>query len=101
MMGWLPRCPMPQEDDHSQTPGFRPGMDKPVTTASVPIFKLPKIRLTEAVEFVESKLDVTMTAPLDSSLLAVTAWCSLCFFHLVCEGSVNIVFLCLLQPVKF
>ena len=74
MMGWLPP-PVPKEADHSNITGFRPGMEKPVTTASVPIQKLPKMRLTEAVEFVESKLDVTLTAPLDSSVLAVTAWC--------------------------
>ena len=28
-----------------------------------------------SVEFVEPKFDVTLTAPLDSSVLAVTAWC--------------------------
>ena len=67
---------VPKEADHSNITGFRPGMEKPVTTASVPIQKLPKMRLTEAVEFVEPKLDVTMTAALDTALLAVTAWCS-------------------------
>ena len=49
-------------------------MEKPVTTASVPIQKLPMCRLTEAVEFVEPKLDVTLTATLDLAVLSVIMW---------------------------
>ena len=52
-----------------------PMMNTMMQWLPAPVLKLPKMRLTEAVEFVEPKFDVTLTAPLDSSVLAVTAWC--------------------------
>ena len=55
-------------------PGYCPGMETAVTTASVPLFKMPKVRLSEAVEFIDPKLDVTMIAGLEGALLAVILW---------------------------
>ena len=74
MMGWLP-SPMSQADaENMQIPGFRPGMDKPVTIASLPLHKLPGSPLTEAVEFVEPKMDVTSTVQMDAFTLTVILW---------------------------
>ena len=93
--GWPPTddgwCACPNRDLHHRAlfPGrWRPGWchlcGRPWLPA--PVLKLPKMRLTEAVEFVEPKFDVTLTAPLDSSVLAVTAWCVLPVFVSFSEG---------------
>ena len=39
--------------------GFRLGMEAKVTTRGVSIKKLPKVRLLEAIEFYNAKVDVT------------------------------------------
>ena len=36
---------------YARVPGFRNGMEKKVTTAGIPIYKLPKVRLGESIEF--------------------------------------------------
>ena len=55
-----PMTQAPQEaTDFSSVPGYRKGMETPVTTGSIPIWKLPRVRLTECLEFVEPKLDAT------------------------------------------
>ncbi len=62
----------PQVADQETRKG--PGFDTRITTASLPIFKLPKVRLSEAIECVHDKLDSTMTAELNQSCLAVVLW---------------------------
>ena len=49
---------------------------KHVTTSGIPICKLPKIRLGEALEFLEEVLDSTLTAQptCDQELLGMTVW---------------------------
>ena len=42
---------------YARVPGFRNGMEKKVTTAGIPIYKLPKVRLGESIEFLEETLD--------------------------------------------
>ena len=82
MMGMLPQmmCPPPaaQQKPHVQSyekiKGFRPGMEAKVTTGGVPIRKLPKIRLGEAIEFVKPGLDVTVVGELSQELLAMVLW---------------------------
>ena len=54
--------------------GFRPGMDAKVTTGGIPIRKLPKVRLGEAIEFVKPGLDVTVVGELSQELLAMVLW---------------------------
>ena len=66
--------PGAQGVDLESIPGFRPGMETAVTTSSVPFFGLPKSRLTEAVEFTEPKLDVTITTALDPPMLSIILW---------------------------
>ena len=58
---------------YARVPGFRNGMEKKVTTAGIPICKLPNIRLGEALEFLEEVLDSTLTAAAtcDQDLLAI------------------------------
>ena len=63
-----------QGADLENIPGFRPGMEMPVTTASIPMPLLPKSRLMEAVEFTEPLLDVTITTTLDPPYLAIIIW---------------------------
>ena len=36
---------------YARVPGFRNGMEKKITTAGIPIYKLPKVRLGESIEF--------------------------------------------------
>jgi len=53
-MPWMPNYPQmmgaqPQMPD--QDPGFRKGMEKNVTTAGIPLKKLPMVRLGESIEF--------------------------------------------------
>ena len=53
------------EDDaqaYANIQGFRRGMEKIITTSGIPICKLPKHRLGEALEFLEEVLDSTLTA---------------------------------------
>ena len=68
--------PQPQIENFQNVPGFKSGMDTKVTTASIPISKLPKIRLTEAIEFLEEKLDSTITsnAHVTQELAAIVIW---------------------------
>ena len=73
MMSWLPQMTQ-AETDYSQIPGYRKGMEKPLTTASIPLYKLPKCRLTEMIEFVCEALDCTLTASLDQLRLALIVW---------------------------
>ena len=72
MMMRLPQ-PMTQAPqggtDFSSIPGYRKGMETAVTTGSIAIWKLPKVRLTECLEFVEPKLDATLTACVPSKLI--------------------------------
>ena len=60
--------------NYSQVQGFRQGMDKKLTTGGISISKLPKIRLSESVEFVEPHLDSTLLAQCDQDLLAMIVW---------------------------
>ena len=64
MMGMLPQMmchpPAAQQSANEKIEGFRPGMDAKVTTGGIPIRKLPRIRLGEAIEFVKPGLDVTV-----------------------------------------
>ena len=62
------------EKKNDDVPGFRKGMEQPVTTASIPFSKMPKCRLTEAIEFVDPKLDVTLTASFEPSVLCMISW---------------------------
>ena len=41
---------------YARVPGFRNGMEKQITTAGFPIYKLPKVRLGESIEFLEETL---------------------------------------------
>ena len=61
-------------DEYSQVPGYRKGMEKPLTTGSIPLFKLPKCRLTEGIEFLCNEIDCTLTAPLDQLMLSLIVW---------------------------
>ena len=49
-------------------------MDAKVTTGGIPIRKLPKVRLGEAIEFVKPELDVTVFGELSQELLAMVLW---------------------------
>ena len=71
-----PMLPQPQIDNFQNVPGFKAGMDSKVTTASIPICKLPKVRLTEAIEFLEERLDSTITsnAHVTQELAAIVIW---------------------------
>ena len=77
MMMRLPQ-PMTQAPqggtDFSSIPGYRKGMETPVTTGSIPIWKLPKMRVTECLEFVEPKLDATLTACQPNQILMMILW---------------------------
>ena len=68
--------PQPQIENFQNVPGFKQGMDTKVTTASIPLCKLPKVRLAEALEFLEERLDSTITsnAYADQELLSITVW---------------------------
>ena len=48
--------------EYARVQGFRPAMEKKVTTAGIPICKMPKVRLGESIEFLEETLDSTLTA---------------------------------------
>ena len=82
VMGMLPQmmCPppaaqqKPQVQANEKIEGFRPGMEAKVTTGGVPIRKLPKVRLGEAIEFVKPELDVTVFWELSQELLAMVLW---------------------------
>ena len=74
MMICLPQQMQPGQQDHSNVPGFRAGMEKPVTTSAIPLYKLPKCRLTEAIEFVCPDIEVTLVASLDQQQLALIIW---------------------------
>ena len=63
-----------QKSDEESIPGFKRGMEVKVTTAAIAIYKMPKCRMTEAIEFVDSRLDVTVTAPLEPNLLTIVIW---------------------------
>ena len=70
-----PMTQAPQEaTDFSSIPGCRKGMETPVTTGSIPIWKLPRVRLTECLEFVEPKLDATLTACQPNQILMMILW---------------------------
>ena len=58
---------------YARVPGFRNGMEKHVTTAGIPICKMPKVRLGESIEFLEETLDSTLTggASCDQDMLAI------------------------------
>ena len=77
MMMRLPQ-PMTQAPqggaDFSSIPGYRKGMETAVTTGSIAIWKLPNMRLTECLEFVEPKLDATLTACVPSQILVIMLW---------------------------
>ena len=60
--------------DFSSIPGYRKGMETAVTTGSIAIWKLPKVRLTDCLEFVEPKLDATLTACVPSQILVIMLW---------------------------
>ena len=70
MVGMLPQmmCPPAKADKeksaYEKIDGFRHGMDAKVTTSGVPVKKLPKIRLLEAIEFLKAELDVTVIGDL-------------------------------------
>ena len=51
-------------------------MEKKVTTAGLPINKLPKVRLSEGIEFLEETLDSTLTAhsSCDQDMCAIIVW---------------------------
>ena len=49
-------------------------MDSKGTTGGIPIRKLPKVRLGEAIEFVKPGLDVTVIGDLSEDLHAVVLW---------------------------
>ena len=68
--------PQPQIENFQNVLGFKPGMDTKVTTASIPLCKLPKIRLAEAIEFLEEKLDATITSNtyVDQELASIVVW---------------------------
>ena len=63
-------------EDGGQVPGFRKGMETKVTTAGIPICKLPKVRLLEGIEFLEETLDSTLTAAAscDQVMLPIIIW---------------------------
>ena len=50
----------PQVPAYEKIEGFRPGMEANVTTGGVPITQLPKVRLGEAIEFINAELDTTV-----------------------------------------
>ena len=58
----------------AKVPGYRPGMEKPLTTSGIPLYELPKIRLAECVEFICSVMDWFLTVDLDKRLLSVIVW---------------------------
>ena len=49
-------------------------MEMNLMTSSIPLFKLPKVRLTECLEFVVPELDVMLTATLNPKLLSMIVW---------------------------
>ena len=49
-------------------------MEKQLTTSGIPMYKFPKCRLTECIEFVCPAIDCTLTADLDPSLLSIIVW---------------------------
>ena len=63
-----------EEAKMEAVPGYRRGMETKVTTAGIPISRMPKCRMTEAIEFVDSRLDVTVTATLEPNLLIIIMW---------------------------
>ena len=69
MMFCLPQ--MAPQDDYSKVPGYHTGMEKMLTTSGIPLYKLPKSRLTECIEFICSTIDCTLTADLDQRLLSI------------------------------
>ena len=80
-MGMLPQmmCPpaageRPKVPAYEKIDGFRPAMDAKVTKGGVPNRKLPKVRLGEAIEFVQRGLDITVIGDLSQDLLAGPLW---------------------------
>ena len=65
---------LPPSVVYSSVPGWRPGMETKVTTAGWPLSKLPKVRLTESIEFVEPELDVTLLAGRTTQCLSIILW---------------------------
>ena len=59
-------------------PSLSPEADKktkpPITTAHIPLFKMPKKHLASIVERIDPRLDSTMTGPLDLSSVAMVVW---------------------------
>ena len=83
MMPWMQMFPQVMghqvEDDaqaYANIQGFRRGMEKIITSAGIMLCKLPKIRLGEALEFLEEVLDSTLTASptCDQDLLGMCVW---------------------------
>ena len=76
MMWMLPQAAVPQAatPDYASIPGYRPGMEMNLTTSSIPLFKLPKVRLTECLEFLVPELDPLLTATLNPKLLSMIVW---------------------------
>ena len=58
----------------AKVPGYRPGMERPLTTSGIPLYELPKRRLAECVEFICSVMDWFLSVDLDKGLLSVIVW---------------------------
>ena len=86
---------MQQQSQLDQAPGQAPGQapqplqapqgpqkdvmvfkspDCKITTANIPVYKLPKVRLSECVEVCHSEFDATMTSDLSQVSLAILLW---------------------------
>ena len=61
-----------EEDEKIE--GYRPGMEAKVTTGGIPIKKMHRVRLGEAIEFVKPELDVTVTGDLTQTVMDVLLW---------------------------
>ena len=55
--------------------GYRSGMQTKITAGGIPFKKLPKSRLSEAIEFLKPELEIIVLGKLGQTELAVVIWC--------------------------
>ena len=83
---WMPTMPLPQQQQPQQQQQQAPSPEEDltpekkdkryanITSGSIPLFSLPRARLSEALDYVAG-FDPAITADLDQVTMAVLVWC--------------------------
>ena len=78
---WMPTMPLPQQQqqqapspEEDLTPEKKDKRYANITSGNIPLFNLPRARLSEALDYVAG-FDPAITADLDQVTMAVLVWC--------------------------